>query len=210
MGKRPPIIFSIRSVRDHPHACGEKHWGKPDKIIASGSSPRVWGKALERFCEAVKRRIIPTRVGKSAPQLKPITYAKDHPHACGEKPLCTTPTEKLIGSSPRVWGKGRRVSKSEGEGRIIPTRVGKRQGAFFVNQMSEDHPHACGEKCALIMQDQYGLGSSPRVWGKVHILICRHHILRIIPTRVGKRCLRIGVVDIIRDHPHACGEKSSR
>ena len=72
----------------------------------------------------------------------------------------------------------------------------------------EDHPHACGDKSTLLRPCVLLQGSSPRVWGQVHI--CRYlcKSLRIIPTRVGTSIPDEIVFVTGGDHPHACGDKS--
>ena len=78
-----------RQIRqDHPHACGDKFGTNRGRFIREGSSPCVWGQA---FCFEVftsRFRIIPMRVGTSVVQILGIPLDRDHPHACGDKPLC--------------------------------------------------------------------------------------------------------------------------
>ena len=54
-----------RTVRDHPHACGDKISAMICVAVLIGSSPRVWGQANGRMDIMCKQRIIPTRVGTS-------------------------------------------------------------------------------------------------------------------------------------------------
>ena len=49
--------------RDHPHACGDKHYDLVDFEILDGSSPRVWGQVIILLRRSYRERIIPTRVG---------------------------------------------------------------------------------------------------------------------------------------------------
>ena len=71
--------------QDHPHACGDKKIDSVDSLIASGSSPRVWGQVLTDGEGNAKHRIIPTRVGTSVQRVDQYADDKDHPHACGDK-----------------------------------------------------------------------------------------------------------------------------
>ena len=48
---------------DHPHACGDKSMTSSASLVASGSSPRVWGQATATNTFIITSRIIPTRVG---------------------------------------------------------------------------------------------------------------------------------------------------
>ena len=51
------------------------------------------------------------------------------------------------------------------------------------------------------------MGSSPRVWGQVHVLHDNIIHCGIIPTRVGTSNFVLNVVQVRQDHPHACGDK---
>ena len=91
---------------DHPHACGDK--------------------LMFRFGTVVKDRIIPTRVGTSITASRPSRQDWDHPHACGDKLSEVQKNNRLLGSSPRVWGQAVGKMRMQGGTRIIPTRVGTR------------------------------------------------------------------------------------
>ena len=120
------VALQADDLWDHPHACGDKLFGMPSCVKASGSSPRVWGQ-VNIFFKLLRRvRIIPTRVGTSYYPNLTKNLCRDHPHACGDKsPLQQTVIQKP-GSSPRVWGQGREKHTPPQEMRIIPTRVGTR------------------------------------------------------------------------------------
>ncbi len=72
-------------IRDHPHGCGEKAFRAPILGHQTGSSPRVWGKALINEINTRKDWIIPTGVGKSVLSSLNVNHNPDHPHGCGEK-----------------------------------------------------------------------------------------------------------------------------
>ena len=69
-----------------------------------GSSPRVWGQVelIDELGEL--ERIIPTRVGTSAREIRKDETNQDHPHACGDKNAKGDIIKGEKGSSPRVWG----------------------------------------------------------------------------------------------------------
>ena len=112
------------SLRDHPHACGDKRTSASLMISVIGSSPRVWGQETVIQFSHSRCRIIPTRVGTSQ-AMRVATYrGKDHPHACGDKSHQFEVFQRRLGSSPRVWGQGFVPVTSSMGLRIIPTRVG--------------------------------------------------------------------------------------
>ena len=171
--------------QDHPHACGDKtFWGMSSER-RRGSSPRVWGQAKKVYPKEGELRIIPTRVGTSNKLSNYIWSGEDHPHACGDKTPQGIHLIIGLGSSPRVWGQVERESDSPLDPRIIPTRVGTRYRVCNSGDISEDHPHACGDKISNNRCFVSSTGSSPRVWGQVIVVYERSHSVRIIPTRVG-------------------------
>ena len=69
-----------------------------------------------------------------------------HPHVCGEKWVLIDKVRPPLGSSPRVWGKGRKEIIVENARGFIPTCVGK-SFCFATNRyQGVVHPHVCGEK----------------------------------------------------------------
>ncbi len=91
-------------------------------------------------------------------------------------------------------------------GRITPTRVGKTTTSTCAGGHAGDHPHACGENASNALVILTGLGSPPRVWGKLPNVALPFEILGITPTRVGKTAVVGGIGVASGDHPHACGE----
>ena len=51
------------------------------------------------------------------------------------------------------------------------------------------------------------IGSSPRVWGQACFVNFLVSPARIIPTRMGTRQSFIRLIGVIKDHPHAYGDK---
>ena len=167
----------------------------------------MWGQALYQFVRLVPNRIIPTRVGTSSISSSPISSIRDHPHACGDKLKFQQVQHLSMGSSPRVWGQGKTATLSLLSPRIIPTRVGTSSLWRKKKPIYEDHPHACGDKAVTAIGGVLLPGSSPRVWGQETEKWVEQNINRIIPTRVGTRCLNGIDKDGKQDHPHACGDK---
>ena len=54
------------SIKDHPHACGDKRQLKWHLAVQIGSSPCVWGQAERQGGNKMTIRIIPMRVGTSS------------------------------------------------------------------------------------------------------------------------------------------------
>mgnify|MGYP000663113259 CR=1 FL=1 len=200
--RRTPLV--------HPHACGESLLAFADYMSISGSSPRVWGKLNHQRLEAQCVRFIPTRVGKAAHISVALVHRAVHPHACGESQHPLPGSHRSSGSSPRVWGKLRRLWSGHAHPRFIPTRVGKAISCSGPERTASVHPHACGESEEQIRDLKAGCGSSPRVWGKLPPPEQLHRIDRFIPTRVGKARTRPPFHPGSPVHPHACGESRRR
>ncbi len=52
---------------------------------------------------------------------------------------------RIVGSSPRVWGKLVAPDIEIDGDRVIPTGVGKAEILYSYPSLSSGHPHGCGE-----------------------------------------------------------------
>ena len=84
----------------------------------------MWGQDAEGVSQLVALGIIPTRVGTSGDNVSILHFARDHPHACGDKKRYIGHVFNTSGSSPRVWGQVGLDIWYQFDSRIIPTRVG--------------------------------------------------------------------------------------
>ena len=88
----------------------------------------MWGQGTPTYSDLGEDGIIPTRVGTSFAEYKEWRKNKDHPHACGDKFFDSGQLRFVLGSSPRVWGQELNECRKQCLYRIIPTRVGTRDG----------------------------------------------------------------------------------
>ena len=93
----------------------------------------------------------------------------------------------VSGSSPCVWGQGRKTICKSRDNRIIPMRVGTSINQAVNDYRNKDHPHACGDKRNIVLPLRPVIGSSPCVWGQVPISVAVEYHDGIIPMRVGTR-----------------------
>ncbi len=147
----------------------------------------MWGQGDLLDIGQDESRIIPTRVGTSYYLYYTFLLSADHPHACGDKFQEMFYVDTRKGSSPRVWGQVLDQQACYDSHGIIPTRVGTSKHQNNIDELSQDHPHACGDKQSKIILRIETLGSSPRVWGQDKKQIRIGFFARIIPTRVGTR-----------------------
>ena len=157
-----------------------------------GTSPRVWGEVYPVVPEEIRRRYIPTRVGRGPRRNACPRAGTVHPHACGEREDGRVFRYCYFGTSPRVWGEGQRRWCLRPEGRYIPTRVGRGTSATWHPLPPPVHPHACGERSSSLLAPMGPFGTSPRVWGEALGRARQGEGVRYIPTRVG-RGVRCGI-----------------
>lgn len=131
----------------------------------------------------------------------------DHPHTCGDKlskikesaVVTESHTDYSEASTPLVADSA--ISLSQLFANVNPTDKrflkyvldnflsAEQIDAKHEAQKIEGHPHACGDKNSA---SQYASGvevSSPRVWGQDSESNEPEIKLRVIPTRVGTRCI---------------------
>ncbi|MDK2892840.1 MAG: hypothetical protein PWQ49_1232 [Methanohalophilus sp.] len=156
-------------------------------------------------------RFIPTCVGNSAPSCPAPIASAVHPHVCGElfriggyilvshtvhPHVCGELVNKSVfdlcdnGSSPRVWGTPVHQIDNTHALRFIPTCVGNSVPLTPLAFGAMVHPHVCGELSKQTFGDISGIGSSPRVWGTLGLIM------------IWIFCVTV--------HPHVCGELYGR
>ena len=191
----------------HPHACGERRLPKQPRQDANGSSPRMWGTVpLERH-PGPRARFIPTHVGNGWIAGPGGIRRPVHPHACGERAICTGSIHPQAGSSPRMWGTDAIAQRYAIAQRFIPTHVGNGFSISWPGGWQPVHPHACGERRAEMTAPPWATGSSPRMWGTGDHADLNTLIDRFIPTHVGNGFLANSSTSSRAVHPHACGER---
>ena len=72
VGTSLPNLSGVLTLRDHPHACGDKKRNYPHLWGLKGSSPCVWGQEWASSMILAEDRIIPMRVGTSIPPVKRV------------------------------------------------------------------------------------------------------------------------------------------
>ena len=174
--------------------------------ISRGSSPRVWGTPQGFQNLWCSDRFIPTGVGNTVHRCPDVRRLPVHPHGCGEhnhlrRASCTT-----RGSSPRVWGTPEIDTCTLLDIRFIPTGVGNTEPHHHSRKQGTVHPHGCGEHQDNARRDATTAGSSPRVWGTLHVVQAGRAGCRFIPTGVGNTEVLPMPSRRATVHPHGCGE----
>ena len=87
--------------------CGEETESDHSTFSMRGTPPRVWGR-VKTFCEYREfKGDTPTCVGKSIKKHFMVVDSKGHPHVCGEEKKNSRFFSFILGTPPRVWGRGR-------------------------------------------------------------------------------------------------------
>ena len=195
---------------DHPRVCGEKLPSDRQAHSQSGSPPRVRGKVFCYVAFDVCSRITPACAGKRHHTHTLCAIRRDHPRVCGEKSIKPTITAHVVGSPPRVRGKGWRLTIDMCPLRITPACAGKRKNTMSPAQISWDHPRVCGEKIVCSNVGVSRMGSPPRVRGKGPAQISSTVSPRITPACAGKSTVSLQGDTERWDHPRVCGEKGAK
>ena len=158
----------IRSIYwDHPRMCGEKLFDLTAKVTDKGSPPRVRGKVILCGQDEVAVGITPACAGKRTRPRRWVRPPRDHPRACGEKPLHFFIQVSGPGSPPRMRGKVNHLLGRGHANGITPAYAGKRIKLRKRHSICGDHPRMCGEKFLTRASRRGKKGSPPRMRGKV-------------------------------------------
>ena len=129
-----------------PRVCGEKKVWYGVEDIASGSPPRMRGKAQAEQVRRFLNGITPAYAGKRTKSSRCPPRMWDHPRVCGEKNLCILRRVEIPGSPPRMRGKAPTKTGCSCPGGITPAYAGKRREDCDMGMYDRDHPRVCGEK----------------------------------------------------------------
>ena len=196
------------SVRqDHPRVCGEKSSMSRLFSLYSGSPPRMRGKGYGATIGEDGMRITPAYTGKSSFGLPSQTFTGDHPRVCGEKSHCVLSLYVVLGSPPRMRGKGVNPCNQRVAVRITPAYAGKSLHPPAEYILTGDHPRVCGEKGDAASYRAWRRGSPPRMRGKAPCWALRHITDGITPAYAGTRLMVTSHSARTWDHPRVCGEK---
>ena len=154
------------NVWDHPRVCGEKHPRKLCCELPRGSPPRMRGKETAETVAPSPARITPAYAGKRRVSIRCTAASWDHPRVCGEKYEPARAQGLIMGSPPRMRGKGIFAILALRATGITPAYAGKSRLCRNSYRPEKDHPRVCGEKACATWRGRTALGSPPRMRGK--------------------------------------------
>ena len=144
------------------------------------------GKAFESVIDGCAARITPAYAGKRNIERGCKNGFEDHPRVCGEKSKYRGICALLPGSPPRMRGKELCPFTTMSAARITPAYAGKRAVPFYYYVGGQDHPRVCGEKEVRHQSRASGIGSPPRMRGKVCCVHSPAPVCGITPAYAGK------------------------
>ena len=194
--------------QDHPRVCGEKVEPLSSRPRSVGSPPRVRGEGSWHLRSAGPLGITPACAGRRSPLRSPTPPPQDHPRVCGEKDVGWRSKDGAWGSPPRVRGEVALVSWTVLAGGITPACAGRSALKDLTDEIKQDHPRVCGEKCIVHTIGQIRRGSPPRVRGEAVFMRLSRWRVGITPACAGRRVAYSAGCYTTEDHPRVCGEKS--
>ena len=171
-----------------------------------GSSPRVRGKLDDPPRQDQGARLIPACAGKTNPAKVSDLSCSAHPRVCGENFSLFRRNSRPRGSSPRVRGKPASAAHSFTNSGLIPACAGKTFRYPIRSRARPAHPRVCGENVWTTDQGRRGVGSSPRVRGKLGVGVVAGLLRRLIPACAGKTPRPRHSKIRLWAHPRVCGE----
>ena len=93
--------------------------------------------------------------------------------------------------------------------RNIPAYAGKTAEMATEPQSAAEHPRVCGENVGNVGKPLTGIGTSPRMRGKLPVLMHELPSPRNIPAYAGKTATSGTVSTPATEHPRVCGENQS-
>ena len=176
--------------QDHPRVCGEKPERKAPRRPRLGSPPRMRGKETDSRRQCCSAGITPAYAGKRTLFCLAGRRNRDHPRVCGEKSGSCFFLSIVLGSPPRMRGKGFCDRNNTAEIRITPAYAGKSNIAAMLSYM--------------------GWGSPPRMRGKGTTMAGIFKESGITPAYAGKSMTLEECYTAMGDHPRVCGEKTKK
>ena len=144
------------------------------------------GKEPASCAQVLRQGITPACAGKRGCSCRFHMPPGDHPRVCGEKPLGHRCQCVLLGSPPRMRGKGIAIFRQLHHGRITPAYAGKSRLWRRPGTRCRDHPRVCGEKHQTFDSAAFPTGSPPRMRGKETASRNRSRSTGITPAYAGK------------------------
>ena len=172
----------------------------------AGSSPRLRGARMGNGNGQHSDGIIPASAGSTGRPCARRFQRRDHPRVCGEHICGCGRTTDNPGSSPRLRGAQEERQDRDGGHGIIPASAGSTLARYKRSQRPRDHPRVCGEHTISDGALSGAEGSSPRLRGAPHTIVCATAATRIIPASAGSTPRTGPPVASARDHPRVCGE----
>ncbi len=150
--------------------------------------------------------LIPAHAGKTWPGDPCFPPREAHPRSRGENFWLSSHWRSAGGSSPLTRGKRDGREAAGGRFRLIPAHAGKTPCQVRRASWSRAHPRSRGENPKTRSDRLLDPGSSPLTRGKLHCLVQRGLVVRLIPAHAGKTMRDLHHIVGWGAHPRSRGE----
>ena len=210
----------------HPRGCGADRGPLATDRQVNGSSPRVRGRRRPHKQACRSTGLIPAGAGQTARPRRAVNWKWAHPRGCGADrrggcrriapagliPAGAGQTFVLLlgvalggGSSPRVRGRRAHHRVYSVRDGLIPAGAGQTDDELFGTLVARAHPRGCGADVDLLVDEGLGVGSSPRVRGRLSPRAWVRGGFGLIPAGAGQTSRTLGARRWSRAHPRGCG-----
>ncbi len=122
------------------------------------------------MCVTYSCWITPAHAGRIPKSRQFPGRAWDHPRACGKNGANISAGVSEEGSPPRMREELDMAKWKERGARITPAHAGRMAHVMAEEDLSEDHPRACGKNIGIAIESRRRSGSPPRMreecrWG---------------------------------------------
>ena len=202
--------FRSLTLWAHPRGCGADEVCPPQLVPGAGSSPRVRGRQCGNSAGPAPVGLIPAGAGQTLVNTVFAVSPRAHPRGCGADTRRETVCPRYAGSSPRVRGRPNLLEFDGDAIGLIPAGAGQTPSAKRAGERARAHPRGCGADAGEPSARQVGVGSSPRVRGR--LAQPRHHGVRrrLIPAGAGQTPSAKRAGERARAHPRGCGADPCR
>ena len=153
----------------------------------------------------VGNRSIPACAGETPVSRRWQCLPRVYPRVCGGNPFPHLRPIHITGLSPRVRGKPDPIPHQRDVEGSIPACAGETVDGFSTVADGGVYPRVCGGNFLPLTPPLLAEGLSPRVRGKLFLIVCGVLDGRSIPACAGETSLRNHLLRAERVYPRVCG-----
>ena len=189
----------------YPRVCGGNRRGAYDVNCSGGLSPRVRGKLSSSGLAANMTGSIPACAGETAAAVSAGTVPGVYPRVCGGNAAGRKVRNDGVGLSPRVRGKQCRAKTTTSCEGSIPACAGETGAVQGQRERQRVYPRVCGGNSTASGGNSGPVGLSPRVRGKLALVLSAGLAQGSIPACAGETRAYASGEPVRTVYPRVCG-----